>query len=627
MNMRMEYVGNDEHAHLHGQHKRSKSASGINHASRGGASHPREEWNKSIGLHSETRHISPHSPLHKSSSNSNTDVASKQRNSLEKDIEQLQMRLQQEKSVRMLLERALGRTSSTLSPGHRHSANQTKELIAEIELLEEEVVNREQHVLTLYRTIFEQCVSRPSSQQSSLLTSPAHAKKESRKHPTIISSTFCSSNSFPFRNFHALSTMNTPGKGNLLQSKMRHPSLFRSKANNCFETTSSDDVKCPSRLSEEMVKSMAAVYCWLCSPSSTDLEHKKSSSSRRLSTIGEECESMVEISWISTDRNNFSRASYAINNYRLLAAYKIGGHVISANAIEQAIFKFRTPRVGKWLETILSTALWKKSGEERQRISTKFGLEYQPLLCFALCTGTSSDPVKSKKLFIPKLLERFGKETNISPDNLLKWITENVDKKLGDSITKCIEHKTSKKSSQMIEWLPYNSRFRYGQGGCPPSRQKGQTVFKGQSPNQKTAAYKIGGHVISANAIEQAIFKFRTPRVGKWLETILSTALWKKSGEERQRISTKFGLEYQPLLCFALCTGTSSDPVKSKKLFIPKLLERFGKETNISPDNLLKWITENVDKKLGDSITKCIEHKTSKKSSQMIEWLPYNSRF
>ncbi|KAI3697542.1 hypothetical protein L6452_30635 [Arctium lappa] len=27
---------------------------------------------------------------------------------------------------------------------------------------------------------------------------------------------------------------------------------------------------------------------------------------------------MVEISWISTDKNNFSRASYAINNYRLL---------------------------------------------------------------------------------------------------------------------------------------------------------------------------------------------------------------------------------------------------------------------------------------------------------------------
>ncbi|KAI7749691.1 hypothetical protein M8C21_008911 [Ambrosia artemisiifolia] len=550
--MRMENVGNDEQTHVHGQHKRSKSASGSTHALR--ASHPKEEWNRSTGLHSEAR-ISQFSHLH------DQDVVSKQRDSLENDIEQLQMRLQQEKSVRMLLERALGRTSSTLSPGHRHSANQTKELITEIQLLEEEVMNREQHVLSLYRTMFEQCVSRPSSAQGSLLTSPAHAiaKKESRKHPTIISNTFCSSKNFPFWKFHALSTINVPGKGNLLQSKSRNASLPSSKANDYFESTCSNDIKikgnplatdkqltlkdhlyqCPSRLSEEMVKCMAAAYCWLNSSSSTGSQHKKSSS---LSTNRNNCKSTVEISWISTDKNNFSRASYAINSYRLLveqleklnlsnmdtnaqiafwinmynsmimhaylaygiphsslrrvtlfhkAAYKIGGHMISANAIEQAIFRFRTPRVGKWLETILSTALWKKSGEERQRIGTKFGLEYhQPLLCFALCTGTSSDPVlkvytpsnikeelevatreflesniivkKSKKVFIPKLLERFGKEANnISPDKLLKWITENVDKKLCDSIQKCAEHKTSKKTSQIIEWLPYNSRFRY----------------------------------------------------------------------------------------------------------------------------------------------------------------------
>lgn len=39
-------------------------------------------------------------------------------------IEQLQMRLHQEKSVRIMLERAMGRASSTLSPGHRHFAAQ-----------------------------------------------------------------------------------------------------------------------------------------------------------------------------------------------------------------------------------------------------------------------------------------------------------------------------------------------------------------------------------------------------------------------------------------------------------------------------------------------------------------------
>lgn len=35
-------------------------------------------------------------------------------------IEQLQLRLQEEKSMRDMLERAMGRASSTLSPGHRH---------------------------------------------------------------------------------------------------------------------------------------------------------------------------------------------------------------------------------------------------------------------------------------------------------------------------------------------------------------------------------------------------------------------------------------------------------------------------------------------------------------------------
>jgi hypothetical protein len=39
-------------------------------------------------------------------------------------IEQLQLHLQQEKSMRIMLDRAMGRASSTLSPGHRHFAAQ-----------------------------------------------------------------------------------------------------------------------------------------------------------------------------------------------------------------------------------------------------------------------------------------------------------------------------------------------------------------------------------------------------------------------------------------------------------------------------------------------------------------------
>lgn len=68
---------------------------------------------------------------------------------------------------------------------------------------------------------------------------------------------------------------------------------------------------------------------------------------------------------------------------------------------------------------------------------------------------------KSRKVFLPKMLERFAREASFGSEDLLKWVAGNVDKKLHDLIQKCLECKSSKKASQVMEWLPYNSRFRY----------------------------------------------------------------------------------------------------------------------------------------------------------------------
>ncbi|XVE65104.1 hypothetical protein DITRI_Ditri07aG0154800 [Diplodiscus trichospermus] len=563
------------HPHVHTQHRRSKSASDRNSdVSKGGVLHAaKKEQSELHASPLSTKAYRTQSPLHDCSVYINKNTSLNQRASLEKDIELLQSSLQQEKSMRIMLERAMGRASSTLSPGHRHFAAQTKELIAEIELLEEEVTNREQHVLSLYRSIFDNTVSRAPSEQVSSKASPAHTKHTSRKHPSIISSAFCSSKKFPLRPFQGLVSTNDSVKRTTRSIDTRQ---FCGKTDFLFDKTSSHQVKaheevkgmkktsvprtlkdhldqCPSKLSEEMVRYMAAVYCWLRSTTFMKSEKNQSPLLSRSSTnvvlprrgVREDqdfsCPSNVEISWISTDKSKFSRASYAISNYRALveqlekvtvnqmepnaqiafwinvynalvmhaylaygiphgslrrlalfhkAAYNIGGHVISANAIEQSIFCFRTPRIGWWLETIIATALRKKSGEERQIISSKFGLPYsQPLACFALCTGAFSDPVlkvytasnvaeelevakreflqanvvvkKSKKVYLPRVLEKFAKEASISSDDLLKWIMENVDRKHHNSIQKCIDGKFKKKPSQVIDWLPYSSRFRY----------------------------------------------------------------------------------------------------------------------------------------------------------------------
>lgn len=70
--------------------------------------------------------------------------------------------------------------------------------------------------------------------------------------------------------------------------------------------------------------------------------------------------------------------------------------------------------------------------------------------------------VKKSKVFLPRVIERFAKEASIRSDDLLSWVTENSDRRLHDMITKCVDSKsTRKKASQIIEWLPYCSRFRY----------------------------------------------------------------------------------------------------------------------------------------------------------------------
>lgn len=68
---------------------------------------------------------------------------------------------------------------------------------------------------------------------------------------------------------------------------------------------------------------------------------------------------------------------------------------------------------------------------------------------------------KSKKVFLPKVLERYAKEASISPEDLLPSVANSVDKKLHDSIHKCIMHPDNKKVSQFTNWLPYSSKFRY----------------------------------------------------------------------------------------------------------------------------------------------------------------------
>ncbi|KAG0457260.1 hypothetical protein HPP92_022417 [Vanilla planifolia] len=121
----------------------------------------------------------------------------------------------------------------------------------------------------------------------------------------------------------------------------------------------------------------------------------------------------------------------------------------------------------------------KKSAEDKQLINSNFGLVTSPpLVLFALCTGASSDPMlrvytamsvmeelekatkdfiqsnvlfkKSGKVCLPKLVDRYGKETSLGFNELVAWVSANVDRKLHDMIHRYIDEQ-NKKAVQVIE--------------------------------------------------------------------------------------------------------------------------------------------------------------------------------
>jgi hypothetical protein len=163
---------------------------------------------------------------------------------------------------------------------------------------------------------------------------------------------------------------------------------------------------------------------------------------------------------------------------------------VTADSIENSFLGFRTPRIGRWFENILSTTMRKRYKDEKHILESKLCLHNsEPLVFFALCTGASSDPMmrmytaknvaselekakreflqayivvkNQRKVLLPRILERYAKEASLSNQDLLQFASENVETELGEAIKRCVELNKRKKTSQIIEWLPYNTRFMY----------------------------------------------------------------------------------------------------------------------------------------------------------------------
>ncbi|KAL6213496.1 hypothetical protein ACLB2K_012943 [Fragaria x ananassa] len=131
----------------------------------------------------------------------------------------------------------------------------------------------------------------------------------------------------------------------------------------------------------------------------------------------------------------------------LKSAYNVGGHTISVDMIQRSILGCRLPRPGQWLRLLFTMKTKFKAGDARK----SYAIEHtEPLLHFALCSGSYSDPAvriytskrifeeletakeeyiqstfllhKEQKILFPKIVESFAKDSGLSSAGLVEMI-------------------------------------------------------------------------------------------------------------------------------------------------------------------------------------------------------------
>ncbi|XP_077233573.1 uncharacterized protein LOC143875872 isoform X2 [Tasmannia lanceolata] len=542
--------------------------------------------------------------------------------SLKQEILHLERHLQDQFAVRRALEKAMGyRSSSHYTSNENSMPKPAKELIKEIAVLELEVTYLEQYLLSLYRKAFDQRVSALSlSTIDERLRSPSISKAvlfqkvdgldhtSKRENPRVQTSQLML---HPTPNANSMKNTGNIGIANKLKnqgvhrshSSLSQPSVCSARTSPSMEkltkavrachsqplsllesattnvisladhlgTRIADHVpETPNRLSEDVIKCIAAIYCKLAepplvhhalssSPSSSLSSTSEFSSQNRGDMWSPHCRKessfdaqlenplqveglrefsgpysgMVEVLCICRDSQRLSDVEHMLQNFKSLiqrlekvdsremkneeklafwinihnalvmhaylvygipqnnlkrgslllkAAYNVGGRTVSADTIQSSILGCRTQRPGQWLRTFFSQRMKFKSGDDWQ----SYAIEHpEPLLHFALCSGSYSDPVvriytakrvfqelevakegyiqvtitisKEQKIVLPKILESFAKDSSLSSRTVGDVIQHHLPVTLLNTLQQCQQGRPQKN----IEWVPHNFSFRY----------------------------------------------------------------------------------------------------------------------------------------------------------------------
>uniref|UniRef100_A0A0E0KJH2 DUF547 domain-containing protein n=1 Tax=Oryza punctata TaxID=4537 RepID=A0A0E0KJH2_ORYPU len=179
-------------------------------------------------------------------------------------------------------------------------------------------------------------------------------------------------------------------------------------------------------------------------------------------------------------QNNLKKTSLLVK-----AACKIAGRSINVGVIRNMVLGCNTHCPGQWLHTLLHPRIKSKVGKVGHVWQAFAVAQSEPLLRFALCSGSHSDPAvrvytpkrlfhqleaakeefiratvgiwKEQKILLPKLVEAYAKDVKLSSQGLVDMVQRYLPESLRMAMQKCQQSRSSK----IIEWVPHNLNFRY----------------------------------------------------------------------------------------------------------------------------------------------------------------------
>ncbi|KAJ6845020.1 uncharacterized protein M6B38_290020 [Iris pallida] len=539
---------------------------------------------------------------------------------LKREIQQLEKRLKDQLSVRYALERAMGYKPSSIDSSDNSSMPKpTKELIREIAVLEVEVMYLEQHLLSLYRRAFDQqiCTLSPSTSVKDTPEQPI-----SSPHPELLQKGL---------------ELNVSSRRKTTVAQPSQTPMPRSPAMSpvddiCREMTAGPGVhRCQSALSHR------AVYSSRISPSEESL-------ARALQTCHSQPLNFYEDGQ-STYSGLISLAEYLGTN--------IADHIPeTSNRISEDMVRCMgsiyckladPPLVQHCIPSSPSSSFSSMSAVSPQYIGDMWspGCRRESNLDARLINPFRVEGMKefsgpyNAMVEVPSLCRDHDQLVGV--EGLLQNYKSLVSK------LETVDPRKMKKEEKLAFWINIHNALlmhAYLVYGVPKRNTKESLLIK--------ATCMVDGRSISAYTIQCYILGCRTYCPGQWFRTLLSPKMKLRSGGEWRAYAIE---RPEPLLHFALCSGSHSDPAvriytckrvfqqleaakeeyiratvgirNEEKILLPKVIESYTKDKNLSPQGVVNMIKHHLPETLRIATQRCQQGRSHK----IIEWVPHNFTF